>query len=496
MHVLTASFRRVGVCFSSVAIALACSTLSLRALELPALFSDGMILQRDKPVPVWGWSEAGQEVTVQFAGQEKKAKAGADGRWEVSLDPMDATVKGDMIISGDASKTIKDVLIGEVWICSGQSNMDAYTYTLEPGERGAEEFTDVRFFVVRRGVGATPQRDVNASWTQCGTTEQCMCSAVGYLFARDLRKRLGVPVGIVQATWGDTRAEFWTPLDALKSDPALAEYIKTWEQMSPQVTTWADYEKRWVEWNANKEGAEPAPPQKIPSSIFNGMVAPLAPFAARGVLWYQGESNAYQASEYRKIFPTMIEAWRAAWRSPEWPFLYVQLPNYEKQDTTPPNMSPWSELREAQEATLSLPGTEMAVTIDIGGEDIHPRNKPEVARRLMNIALAKVYGEKVPYTGPRFDAAKFESDRAQISFKHVEGGLKIRDGEVLKGFALAGEDRKWHWADATIEGDKVVVRSTDVPRPVAVRYAWAHNPECNLINDTGLPAAPFRTDTW
>ncbi len=469
---------------------------SASAMELPALFSDGMVLQRGKPVPVWGWSHPGQEVTVRFAGQEKKAKADADGKWIVNLDPLDETAKGDLTIEGDITKTIKDVLVGEVWICSGQSNMDAYTYTLEPGERGTEDYPNVRFFVVRRAVGATPQRNVDAQWTHCRPQEQCMCSAIGYLFARDLHERLGVPVGIVQATWGDTRAEFWTPLKTLQSDPAFVEYVKAWEKLSPQVTTWADYQKSWETWKASQQGTEPFPPQKVPASIFNGMVAPLVPFAVRGILWYQGESNAYQASEYRRVFPAMIEAWRAAWQSQELPFLYVQLPNYEKRDVTPPNVSPWSELREAQAATLALPATEMAVTIDIGGEDIHPRNKPEVALRLVNIALAKVYGQKVPFTGPRFSDAKFVSGKAQVTFQHTEGGLKTSDGSPLKGFALAGDDHKWHWADAVIEGNEVVVSSAVVPKPVALRYAWAHNPECNLVNGSGLPTSPFRTDNW
>jgi sialate O-acetylesterase len=431
---------------------------------------------------------------VSFAGQEKSAVADQDGKWVATLDPLKPADAGDMVVKGSETITIRDVLVGEVWICSGQSNMDAYTYHLEPKDRGTEHYPEVRFFVVRRGVGSEPLKDVNAQWTQCRPDEQCLCSAIGYLFARDLHQRLGVPVGIVQSTWGDTRVEFWTPLSKLKADPAFASYVKDWEDKAPGITTWADYEKSWGEWKAAQTGTEPFPPQKVPSSIFNAMVAPLAPFAARGVLWYQGESNAYQASEYRALFPAMIESWREAWGRKDWPFLFVQLPNYEKKEAQPPNVSPWSELREAQEMALSLPATEMAVTIDIGEEDIHPRNKPEVARRLMSVARAKVYAEQVPYTGPRFKEAKFAGDQVVVSFDHVEGGLQTKDGKEPRGFALAGSDRKWHWAEAKIDGDRVVVQSADVPKPEAIRYAWSHNPDCNLVNGTKLPAAPFRKE--
>jgi sialate O-acetylesterase len=301
-------------------------------------------------------------------------------------------------------------------------------------------------------------------------------SAIGYLFARDLHERTGVPVGMMQAAWGDTLIKFWTPLAALQANPALASYVQEWETLSPQMGTLAE-------------------PQRVPAAIFNGMVAPQAPYGVRGVLWYQGESDGWTPDDYHSLFVALIQGWRAAWNR-EVPFLFVQLPNYTTVATEPPNVSLWSELREAQEQTLSLPETEMVVTIDIGGESIHPTNKPEVARRLMLAARAKVYGENVPYSGPRFQQAVVNGSQVNVSFTHVEGGLAVRDGGAIKGFALAGSNHQWYWADAVISGSGVVLSSAQVPNPVAVRYAWAFNPENNLINSVGLPCAPFRTDNW
>lgn len=465
---------------------------------MPSVFSDGMVLQRDTKVPIWGWDVPGTQVRVRFAGQEKPGTAGADGKWTVLLDPLrPGPSSAEMTIVGSETRHIRDVLVGEVWFCSGQSNMDAYASTLEPAERGTKDYPDVHFFVAKREAAAAPADDAPGSWAAHGPADPGACSAIGYLFARDLHERLKVPVGIVQATWGDTRAENWISLDALQAEPALAAYVEQWERDKQGVVGAQAYQDAYGAWSANKQGPEPIRPQKVPTALYNSMIHPLIPYGLRGILWYQGESNGWAGIDYRVNFPTLIKSWRKEWGNENLPFLFVQLPGYGKVDETPPNVSPWSLTREAQAmAVSSLPAVEMAVTIDIGDEQIHPRNKPEVARRLMLVARAKVYGEKVVYSGPRFAKAETKGRKVTVGFEYADGGLKTQDGGKVKGFALAGADRKWHWADAVIEKDKVVVSSSEVEAPTAVRYAWAHRPECNLANASGLPAAPFRTDDW
>lgn len=465
---------------------------------MPQVFSDGMVLQQEKPVPVWGWSVPGDKMRVRFAGQEKTATADAGGRWMVVLDPMKAGVKGELAVEGKERKQIKDVLVGEVWLCSGQSNMEFYASHLGEEAMKEAEFPDIRFFKVEKEATPERQQDVRGRWVHCSAKQIGLYSALGFLIAKDIHQRMGVPVGIIQPTQGNTRIESWMSLESLKSDPGFAPYVKSWETLQTKVHSMAESQEQVNQWKAagGSKETEPVSPVKIPSSLFNGMVAPVAPYALRGIFWYQGESNAYQSGEYRKLFPVMIADWRAAWKEPKLPFLYVQLPNYKKREAEPQKVSPWAGLREAQAMALKVPDTEMAVTIDIGEEDIHPKNKPEVARRLMLVARAKVYGEKIAYTGPRFQKAEFKNDSATVCFDYTEGGLKTQDGAGIKGFALAGDDKVYHWAEAKIDGAKVVVRSDKVAKPVAVRYAWAENPECNLTNGSGLPAAPFRTDNW
>lgn len=445
-------------------------------LLLAPIFSDGMILQRDQPVPVWGQAPAGAEVEVRVGGQEKKTQAGEDGRWTVTLDALTAGVLGDLVVqAGGQEKIIKDVLAGEVWFCAGQSNMAVDASNLAPEVLGSKEYDQIRLFTTVQTATAEPAFSVPGQWRKAHPAAAGKYSAIGYLVARDLHERLQVPVGMVQATWGDTRIENWMPLSALQSDPDFAPYVQAWTEASVKFSTVPDR-------------------QKIPSTVFNGMIAPLIPYGVKGILWYQGESNGWAGKEYRKLFPAMIQSWRKAWGM-EAPFLYVQLPSYGKLDTVPPKVSPWSETREAQALALSLPKTGMAVTIDIGGESIHPANKPETARRLSLVVRAQAYGEEIVAGGPLFEKASFSSDRATVVFRQATG-LKAREEGTIKGFALAGEDRKWFWAEATIEGERVVVKSAQVAHPMALRYAWAHNPENNLVNDQNLPVAPFRTDDW
>lgn len=469
---------------------------SLRAALLPGIFSDGMVLQQQKPVPIWGWAEPGEDVRVRFADQEKSARAGEDGRWAVSLDPMEAAAGSDLeITSGPQARTIKNVAIGEVWFCSGQSNMEFYASGLGEKEMSEANNPDIRFFRTDKEATAEPCRDAKGRWLVCQPGKIGMVSAIGYLFAKDIQKRMGVPVGIIQSGFGNTRIEYWMPLESLRGEPGFASYVKKWEEVKDKLVPLSVMKA-----SAKKNpptAAAPPDPVKVPASLYNGMVAPLVPYAIRGILWYQGESNAYQALEYRKLFPVMIQSWRKAWHDPKLPFLFVQLPNYKKREAQPPAQSHWALQRESQDlARKAVPNTAMVVTIDVGEEDIHPKNKPEVARRLLLAARANVYGEKIPWTGPRFQEAVFEGAKVRITWECAEGGLKAVDGAPVKGFAVAGEDKVWHWAEAEISGNQVLLHSASVAKPVAVRYAWAENPECNLTDSTGLPATPFRTDAW
>jgi len=353
-----------------------------------------------------------------------------------------------------------------------------------------------------------PLEDTEGQWTLCSPQSVGDFSAVGYFFGREIHKALGVPVGLIHSSWGGTPAEAWTSLPYLEGDPDYQPIIERWKlNLANYPKAIKDYEAKLAEWQSAAEKAKaegkPAPPAPWkpagpeypgrPAVLYNGMIAPLIPYAIQGVIWYQGEANAGRAYQYRRLFPTMIRNWRKAWGQGNFPFLFVQLANYE-----PGNLNEeWAELREAQLMALQLPSTGMAVAIDIGNpKDIHPRNKQEVGRRLALTALAKVYGKNIEYSGPMYRGMSIEGGAIRLRFDHVDGGLLAMGGGPLKGFTIAGEDRKFVPAEAVIEGETVVVRSPEVAHPVAVRYAWAINPTCNLYNKAGLPASPFRTDDW
>ncbi len=481
------------------------------AVRLPSVFGDHMVIQQGKPVPVWGWADPGEPVTVSFHGVQKDTRAAADGRWEVELPPVAAGGPFDMIINGKHSPiTLSDVLVGEVWVCSGQSNMQ---WTVERSNNAEQEIASafhprIRLFSVERTVADTPQDDCNGSWEVCCPGTIPGFSAVGYFFGRELHASLDVPVGLIQTAWGGTPAESWTTLPTLE---CFAPIINKWTKLLAEYPhAKAVHDEKMKAWEkeaaaAEKEG-KPKPrrpwgpmgfdhPHR-PASLYNAMIAPLVPYAIQGAIWYQGESNAGRAYQYRELFPAMIEDWRAAWNQGDFPFLFVQLANFLERKPEP-GESAWAELREAQLMTLDLRNTGMAVIIDIGeAKDIHPRNKQDVGKRLALIALNRTYGRHVAFSGPLYHAMRIRDGKIILLFKHANGGLVAKNGERLRGFAIAGLDREFVWADAVIQGDKVVVWSDKVPEPVAVRYAWADNPECNLYNGAGLPASPFRTDTW
>ena len=504
--------------FLFAALVALASAADVRAeVSLPDVLSDSMVLQRGVGVPVWGRAEPGESVTVSFAGQTKKTTAGTDGRWRVWLDPLRANATAQVLtVSGKNRIELKDVLVGEVWLVAGQSNMQfTLAETREAKEAiAAASHPEIRLFNVSRQVAFKHRPPPLATWKATTPESVRDFSAAGYYFAVEIRKELGVPVGIINSSYGGSQAEAWTPVEYLNANPELkatVERTKVWDEERPRVKVeYAEQIKRWREEadKARAAGARPSPSPPVPdalreyriaSSIYDGMVEPLIPFPVRGAFWYQGESNEARAEQYGTLLPTMIRAWRERWGQGDFPFGIVQLPNYRDPKDEPADEA-WSHLREWQRRTArSTKNAGLIVTIDVGeARDIHPKNKLDVGRRMARWALAEVYGRKLTPTGPMFKSMKVGGSKIVLTFEDVGAGLKIRDGDRLQEFAVAGEDRKWHWAEARIVGkDRVEVWSKDVPRPVAARYAFNNNPRRpNLTNDTGLPAAPFRTDDW
>lgn len=483
-------------------------------LKLPAIFGDNMVLQRGVACPVWGTANAGEKVTVSFLGQKKEATANADGKWMAKLDSLTAGGPYELTIAGGSTITLKNVMVGEVWVCSGQSNMEWPLKAARDGMKAAEESHNpmIRLFTVVKNNNIKPASDVKGNWAECDSDVAKDFSAVGYYFGRELQKELNVPIGLIHTSWGGTPIEVWLSRRAMSADADMKQYIDNYDKRSAQ------YEAALSEYNAqvtaakkaaaekpeatDKKDEKPAPkppqgPGLAPNVLYNNMIAPLLPYAIGGTIWYQGESNAGQAYLYRKQMPAMIKQWREDFACGEFPFLMVQLANFMDRNTEPTD-TPWAELREAQTMTArSTPKTGMAVIIDIGeAKDIHPKNKEDVGKRLALAAEAIGYGRKIVYSGPLYDSMKAEGNQVRLTFNHVGGGLIAQGSEALKGFAVAGADKKFVWADAKIESDTIVVSSSAVAQPVAVRYAWADNPECNLYNKEGLPASPFRTDDW
>ena len=637
-------------------------------LKVAGVFSDNMVLQRDIIIPVWGWAKPGKRVVVSMEGQEANAIADKAGKWRAYLPSMKAGGPYTLTVSGDNKVSFSNVLIGDVWLCSGQSNM---AMNMRPGplavynveqEIAAANYPTIRLFNVLSRTSLAPKHDLdNVKWQVCDPTTVPDTSAVGYFFGRELSKHLNVPIGLINSSFGGSAAEAWTSPEALR---ALPDYTKVIDEYPDRVRRNAietpKYAKRLAKWEANldsldagykkgkpiwaaptcddkawtamtlpcnwedagyptfdgfmwfrkevevpaswaekdlklglgtindmdraffngvevgrfeqREGwtrprvydvpaklvktgrnvitvrvydvggrggicgtatdmwlklasgdpalvtlagpwrcmqgldlqAAPKKPEEpvfkegnshLPTAIYNAMILPILPYGIRGAIWYQGESNADRAYQYRTLFPAMIQDWRTRWSLGDFPFFFVQLASFYPVDPKPVE-STWAELREAQTMTLAQPNTGMAVTIDIGDAgNIHPRNKQDVGRRLSLWALHDVYGESLAFSGPLYSKMILEQGKIRLNFSHVEGGL-VAKGGILKGFAVAGEDHKFVWADARIEGETVVVSSPGVPNPVSVRYAWANNPECNLFNGAGLPASPFRTDTW
>ena len=490
----------------------------LRAGEfrLGSPLADHMVLQREKPVAVWGWADVGEPVTVSFAGQSKSVTAGLDGRWLLRLDAMPASAESrTLVVTGkDAHKVeVNDVLVGEVWLGSGQSNM-AMTVSKSNNydtEKAAAQLPLIRHYRETSGAAAQPQAEGKGIWQTCTPETVGTFSAALYFCGREIHKELGVPVGLINTSVGGTPIEAWVSADAQTSDPdTKANYDQRLESYTKFDPTEAaeNHQKQLAKWKAAAAKAKaegkpfttaaprnPVAMQKLkggPGGLFNGKVVNLAPYTLRGMLWYQGEANTRSQPElYHKQLSQLVTSWRTLWND-ELPFAWVQLPNY-----TAPGEG-WPRVRESMLKTLELPKTGMAVTIDLGdAKDIHPKNKQDVGKRLSYWALGTVYGKQVPaISGPLPAGSNTSGNAITVSFKHVNGGLKSLTGGPLTGFEVAGADQQWKTAEAKIVGETVVVKSPDVAMPVAVRYAWKDWPAYSLANGAGLPASPFRTDDW
>jgi sialate O-acetylesterase len=480
-------------------------------IRLPAVIGDNMVLQRRGDVPIWGWADPGERVTVEVSWSDttRTVEAGSNGRWSLDVTAPPVGEPGRMTLKGQNTVALANIVAGEVWVCSGQSNMQwtVSNSSYARDEIAAADYPRIRLFTVERKVADEPQDDCTGRWVECSPETIPGFSAVAYFFGRELHRELDIPIGLIHTSWGGTPAEAWTSRPMLESDSDFAPILERWKKAVenyPQAM--AEHKKKLEQWKkARAEGKNPgrAPRSPFgpghphsPSGLYNAMIAPLIPYAMRGAIWYQGESNASRAYQYRELFPTMIRSWRTNWRQGDFPFLFVQLANFMAIQPEPGD-SAWAELREAQTMTLGLPNTGMAVIIDIGeANDIHPRNKQDVGKRLALWALANSYDQDVVYSGPLYKSMRRDGNSIVLGFYHVDGGLVAHRGDPLTGFAIAGSDRRFVWADARIVGDTVVVSSDEVPEPVAVRYAWSDNPVCNLYNEAGLPASPFRTDDW
>lgn len=472
----------------AVATLLFVSYESIAQLSMPALFSDNMVLQQKTNAPVWGRATPGVAVIVEFADKFYSTIADVNGKWQVTVKtgahggPYTLTVS-----NGKEKLEYKNILLGEVWVCSGQSNMEmplegwpnpngTFRFPINHAEHQIyfANYPSIRLLQLKPAWAASMKDDISLvgkGWNECTSQSVRTFPAVAYFFAKEVYERTKIPVGLIASSVGGSTAELWTSLPVLKTIDDFKQQVETIE-------------------------ADTAKNKRVRfSAFFNGMIAPLIPYAIKGVLWYQGEFSADRAFQYKELFPKMIKDWRARWQQGDFPFYYVQLPILERIDTI--NMkSDWAELREAQLQTLSLSNTAMAVTIDFTDNDLHPANKQDVGLRLAWIALARNYGFKIPYSGPLYKEHRLEGDTVRIIFSNPEVGLKTRNGDELRGFYIAGPDSVFYRAIAKIDGNTILVSSNQVSTPISVRYQWGYNPPGNLFSNWLLPASPFRTDNW
>jgi sialate O-acetylesterase len=500
-----------------------------REVRLAAIFANGMVLQHGREIPIWGWAGPGEKVTVTLEGTSCDTVAGKDGQWTVRLpahkpsaDPVEITVSGRNTI------TLKDVLFGDVWVCAGQSNMGwGVGGSATADEMATMSYPTIRQYFYWRTPAFQPLRDTASSgnWRNADPKNVGEFCAVGFWFAKRLQQDIKIPIGLIQTAYGSSSGETWAPREAFQNDPDFAPMFDRTKDLSPEtlakeVQVYRDYKAAVAKWEIDaktaKDKGQPEPgklaqPPEVrayamrhsPGYCWDGIIEQIVPYGIRGVLWYQGESNSERAYQYRKVMPIIIEQWRKHWGQGDFPFLLVQIANLGGAPSEACK-SEWAELREAQALTAkNVKNCYYGVSFDTGeytnNYDVHPRNKWDTGERMGLVALANVYDRKLEYTGPVLESAQFEDGTVVLTFSHVEGGFRLgRDGaeKEVRGFALAGEDRKFAWAEATIDGNKIILTSAKVPKPVAVRYAWNNNPRINLYNQAGLPAPQFRTDDW
>ncbi|QDU70744.1 sialate O-acetylesterase [Mucisphaera calidilacus] len=462
----------------------ACCVTATAEITLPALFDDHMVLQQGKPLAVWGRADPRAQVTIEIDTQRVTATTAEDGTWSATLEPLEAGSGYMLRVSADGQSVLfEDVLVGEVWLCSGQSNMDMRMDKMDPSEIEAADHPEIRLFRVERSAVVKPARDVDADWEVCTPENVRDFSAAAYYMGRELQQHLDVPVGLIHTAYGGTAAEAWTRRQVLEANPILVSLVERYERLKADPN------------------ATPPEARRIPGGLYNGMIHPLVPYTIRGFAWYQGESNTWRAAQYKTLLEEMIIDWRTQWGDLRLPFAIVQLPGYVNPPRVPAGIYSWEELREAQSrVAYTLPSAGLIVTIDVGDPtDIHPLDKHTVGKRLANWALHTLYEKEIYGLSPRFWEADFrkDSNEVHLKFENVGTGLTTRDGGPVRGFVIAGDDRRFRWAKARIEGDVVIVSEAKVKQPRAVRYAWNENPDwANLVNNEGLPASPFRTDRW
>ena len=506
--------RSIAAVTVSISIAVLASARPAAAdVRLPHIFAEHMVVQRDMPIAIWGFADLGERVTVKLGPNQATAKADtALGNWLVKLPPMSAGGPYRMTVTAENTIELTDILVGEVWLCSGQSNMQMRVKDSKnaAAEIAAADYPEIRSFDVLQLATGLPVSDVQGVWRICKPQNVEQFSAVAYFFGREIHSRLGVPVGLVNSSWDGTRIEPWTPPEGFAAVPELQHISKNVEQINAhyrkqladsvdQIDAWlADIRKALA--HGQPLAAVPIPNHPLsdrqqPTSLYNGMIHPLVPLAIRGAIWYQGEANVGEAMAYHHKMKALISGWRKVWDQGEFPFYFVQLAPYRYGRQMPLRLP---QLWEAQSASLAIPNTGMAVTIDIGeSDDIHPKNKQDVGKRLALWALAKTYGHAdLVYSGPLYKSMAIEGGKIRISFDHVGDALKSRNGKPLTWFQVAGDDKAFVGANAIIDGKTVLVASEKVAKPVAARFGWHRLARPNLTNDQGLPAAPFRTDRW
>jgi sialate O-acetylesterase len=512
--------------FFSLTVLLSINALLYANIKLPVVFSNHMVLQYNTVVPVWGWADAGEKVTVQLGSQSKTTVANAAGKWVIKLDKIKAGGPYSITVSGKNKILINDVYAGEVWICSGQSNMDMTVAKEdrywcgvfnEATEVANANYPLIRVFDTDFTPSATPQDDVVGKWEIVSPQTVGHLSAVAYFFARDVQQKIKIPIGLITTAFGASTAEAWVREEALVNEPVCKPLVDSFKNKLQKYLTdtasqikYTAAEKKWKAAVDSAKAAgknipraprnpDPVRDQHNAAVLWNGMVKPLVPYAIRGALWYQGESNSPTAKIYQQIMETLITDWRRQWAQGDFPLLYVQLANIGKTyDSLPAKGGNEAVKREAQLQNLSIANTAMVVAIDNADPDdmnnVHPKNKQDIGKRLAVAALAKVYGEKIVYSGPVYSKMSIEENKIRLFFEHTGSGLLAKGGD-LKGFAIAGADKKFVWATAKIEGNNVVVSSPEIKSPVVVRYGWGGNPPTSLYNKENFPASPFRTDS-